>query len=104
MSVQLLLKELREKVHSILGDKLKEVILYGSYARGDYSTESDVDVLLIVKERLSLEEYEKIMEVIAELSLKYEKVISIIDYPENIFMTSDSPFLQNVKKEGIKIE
>ncbi|MCO6041875.1 nucleotidyltransferase family protein [Thermococcus alcaliphilus] len=104
MSIQLLLKELREKVHSILGDKLKEVILYGSYARGDYSTESDVDVLLIVKERLSLEEYEKIMEVIAELSLKYEKVISIIDYPENIFMTSDSPFLQNVKKEGIKIE
>ncbi|ALV63916.1 hypothetical protein ADU37_CDS22190 [Thermococcus sp. 2319x1] len=100
MSVQLLLKELREKVHSILGDKLKEVILYGSYARGDYSTESDVDVLLIVKERLSLEEYEKIMEVIAELSLKDEKVISIIDYPENIFMTSDSPFLQNVKKEG----
>ncbi|WP_175060148.1 nucleotidyltransferase domain-containing protein [Thermococcus sp. 2319x1] len=100
MSVQLLLKELREKVHSILGDKLKEVILYGSYARGDYSTESDVDVLLIVKERLSLEEYEKIMEVIAELSLKDEKVISIIDYPENIFMTSDSPFLQNGKKEG----
>ena len=104
MSIQALLKELREKVRSILGDKLEEIILYGSYARGDYSTRSDVDILLVVKEKLNLEEYEKIMEIAAELSLKYERIVSIIDYPKRIFTSSDSPFLQNVKREGIKIE
>jgi len=31
----------------IYGDDLKSVILYGSYARGDYDCESDIDVVAL---------------------------------------------------------
>jgi predicted nucleotidyltransferase len=33
---------------SVFGTKLNDVILYGSYARGDYDSESDIDVMIIV--------------------------------------------------------
>ena len=35
-------------VRNLFDDKLKDVILYGSYARGDFDNESDVDVAVIV--------------------------------------------------------
>ena len=35
------------EVKKILGDRLKKVILYGSYARGDYNKKSDVDIMIL---------------------------------------------------------
>jgi predicted nucleotidyltransferase len=40
----MILNELIERVRPVFGDKLKKVILFGSYARGDYDAESDVDI------------------------------------------------------------
>ena len=31
----------------ILGENLKKVILYGSYARGDYTENSDIDIMVL---------------------------------------------------------
>ncbi|USH00499.1 nucleotidyltransferase domain-containing protein [Thermococcus argininiproducens] len=104
MNLQMLLRELKENLKKALGDEIEDIILYGSYARGDYSRESDIDILLVVKEKLDLHKYEKVNEIATKLSLKYEIVISIMDYPKKDFMSLDSPFLQSVKKEGIKIE
>lgn len=46
--LDLILKELIEGVFPIFSDKLKRVILFGSYARGDYDEESDIDVMLML--------------------------------------------------------
>ena len=35
------------KIKKILGKKLKKVILYGSYARGDYTENSDIDIMVL---------------------------------------------------------
>ena len=35
------------KVRKILGKNLKQVILYGSYARGDYTEDSDIDIMVL---------------------------------------------------------
>lgn len=35
------------KVQAVFGDKLDRVILYGSYARGDYDENSDVDIMIL---------------------------------------------------------
>lgn len=37
------------QLRRLLGDKLSKIILYGSYARGDYRKYSDVDVMILVK-------------------------------------------------------
>lgn len=35
------------QVKEILEDKLSKVILYGSYARGDYRENSDIDIMVL---------------------------------------------------------
>lgn len=44
------MKELKDGLVQIYGDRLEGVYLYGSYARGDYRSGSDVDVMLLLKD------------------------------------------------------
>ena len=46
--MQNLITEYVTAVKKIYGNHLKQVILYGSYARGDYTKDSDVDIMLLV--------------------------------------------------------
>ncbi|MBO0799234.1 MAG: nucleotidyltransferase domain-containing protein [Blastocatellia bacterium] len=43
-----ILNELRQALESIYRERLKQVILYGSQARGDAQLESDIDVLIVL--------------------------------------------------------
>ena len=43
-----ILKKYVEDVHEIYGEKLKTIILYGSYARGDFRPDSDIDIMILV--------------------------------------------------------
>jgi predicted nucleotidyltransferase len=40
--------QVSESLQRIVGDKLRKVYLYGSYARGDYNEGSDIDILALV--------------------------------------------------------
>ena len=97
-----ILKEFKREITEILGDKLVDVILFGSYARGDYTKESDVDVLIIVKERPTIDEENKISKLCLKFLIKYNITISAITYPKGIFDLGSS-FISEVKKVGVKI-
>ncbi len=97
------LRELKKEITKVIGDKLKTLILFGSYSRGDESDFSDLDLLLVVRNNLSPYEKSKINEIVAKFSLESDIVISCIDYPENIYREYNTPFLLNVKEEGHEI-
>jgi predicted nucleotidyltransferase len=101
--VKKILLEFKEYLKEILQSKFVELILYGSYARGDYEFGSDVDVLLLVKEKLTKKEKDSISIKASELSLKYDIVISCFTYLYQAYKTWETPFLMNVRSEGIKI-
>jgi hypothetical protein len=101
--VKMILEEFKEYVKEILPSKFVELILYGSYARGDYEFGSDVDVLLLVKEKLTKKERARVSIKASELSLKYNTVISCFVYIYQAYETWETPFLMNVRSEGIKI-
>lgn len=46
-NIQSILTEYLAEIQKIYGSHLKSVILYGSYARGDFTSDSDVDLSLI---------------------------------------------------------
>lgn len=48
MTIQTLLTDYLAEIQKIYGLHLKSVILYGSYARGDYTPESDVDIMILL--------------------------------------------------------
>ena len=46
--LQFLLEDYTNDLQKIYGNHLKTVILYGSYARGDYTEESDIDIMILL--------------------------------------------------------
>ena len=55
-----LLRETRDELSKVFGSKLLSLVLYGSYARGDYDSESDIDVMALVDmEREELNRYRR---------------------------------------------
>lgn len=106
--LQIILSEMAKTARETFGEQLDSVILYGSYARGDYTPDSDVDIMILVKGIApdDLWHYKKpIIKAESELGLKYDLVISsTIKDIETFNMYLDVlPFYQNVMKEGIKV-
>jgi len=98
--------ELYKKCKEAYGEKLVEVILYGSYARGDFSDSSDVDIMVIVEDD-------------SETTLSRRQlcsIASIIDFKYDVFLSpairkksdyeerkSSSGYYANIHKEGVRI-
>lgn len=100
------LQELKKRLKDIYGDRLRSVVLFGSSARGDFTEESDVDVLVVLK---SIIDFDKDFNTIFDLTLNVEKnyndfvMISVIPAKEEDYLSKVTPFLLNVCKEGIQI-
>lgn len=97
-----LMKELKEGLIQIYGDKMKAVYLYGSYARGDYRQGSDVDVMVLLKDyRDYWKEYMRSSDYVSDISLKYDVTVSYILIKEFQWNASDKPVLRNIRKDGV---
>ena len=93
------------KLKQIFGDKLRKIILYGSYARGNYDSESDIDILVIIDD-LNLRRYNQLLSQIElELFSKFNLLFSIMPENENYFLKNSDllPFFRNVFEEGVVV-
>jgi len=98
------LSETKEQLQSIYSRQLREIILFGSYARGDYSKGSDIDLLLLLDHLDNPgAERERYMAIICDLSLKYDMVVSIIPMDYASYHTRKTPLILNVQKEGVRL-
>lgn len=94
-------------VNEILGDRVKKIILYGSYARGDYNEGSDIDIMILTDladERI--EEYEtKVWDFAYDLEYDSNFTIHLSPSIKNIdkynTRISFMPFYKNVQKDGV---
>ena len=64
-----ILKKYAEDVHKIYGEKLRTIILYGSYARGDFRPDSDIDIMILVD--LSDDEIRRKGHTLSDLTFDY---------------------------------
>src|SRR5829696_8788340 len=99
--IRKVMKELKEGLIRIYGDKLKELYLYGSYARGDYRQSSDVDVMILLSDFKNYwEEINRTSELIQNVSLDHKILVSRIFITEEKWNRSDTPLLENIHHEG----
>ena len=86
-------------------NKLSDVRLFGSYARGDHSDESDIDVMVILD--MSDDETRKclsrVCRIASDLDLKYNVLISPILRSKSKYDSRKNMygFCRNVERDGI---
>jgi len=99
-----ILQSLRAGLAQALGDQLESVILYGSQARGETRADSDIDVLVIVRDEADYGELiQRTSALVSTLSLEYDVVISRAFASKSRFDRERSPFFLNVRREGVAV-
>lgn len=104
-NIKNILNDFVEEVKKILGNRVKRIVLYGSYARGDYNKGSDIDIMILTDlSDKEISEYSmKIWEKSADIEIDYGIVISsLVRNIDNFEAWSDvKPFYINIINEGV---
>lgn len=96
-----------QTVQDMIGDKLDSIWLYGSYARGDYDSDSDIDIMVLAN--VSADEAGMIdrglVSLTSDLGLKHDVLISLcVKDCDTFYKWKDVvPFYQNVLQSGVKL-
>ncbi|MEM7587935.1 MAG: nucleotidyltransferase domain-containing protein [Acidobacteriota bacterium] len=96
-----LLNRLRTGLEELYRERLAGMFLFGSYARGEASDESDVDILIVLEQ---LEDYgleiERTGNLVSSLSIELDTSISRVFVSSRDWREADSPFLSHVRQHA----
>ena len=102
--IKVLLEKLKSGVKQIYGEQFREAYLFGSYARGDYDLDSDIDILIVLSD---FEKYgaelNRTSELIGSLSLEYGATVSVVFTRQREWQTDKLPLLLNIHAEGVVV-
>lgn len=99
-----IMKAMVECYRNVYANQIVDIVLYGSYARGDYTENSDIDIVAVVHgSRMELQQ--KLKEVwnrSAEVGLENDIVVSptVIPYDEFKKYQDTLPYYRNILQEG----
>ena len=98
-----ILDELILGITEVLKGNVVRIVLYGSVARGTHTIDSDIDIAIFLLSKMDDEAEDMLSDLIVDLNLKYDKVLSVIDIDETVYRRWQNvvPFYQNMDREGI---
>lgn len=87
----------------VYGRQLTQIVLYGSYARGSQSAESDVDIALFLEGEDSDTLHDKMTDLVVDYELELGITLSVvtIDNEQYRKWKDTLPYFQNIHREGI---
>jgi predicted nucleotidyltransferase len=87
-------------------DPFAEAYLFGSRARGDYNTNSDWDILILIDDqKVTSDIEEKFRDLLYDIEIESGQIISTFIYPKTYWesVLIYSPLYENVSNEGIRL-
>jgi predicted nucleotidyltransferase len=104
-TMQELINQYVDEIKKIYGEHLRKVILYGSYARGDFNEDSDIDIMILLDmSDMDLKAYSQQLSYMTyDYNMDNDVDIKPIAKSENFFnkWVDNYPFYNNVNNEGI---
>lgn len=99
------IKEFVSGANEILGDRIKKIILYGSYARGDFNKSSDIDIMILTDIPVDklYSYFVQISDMAYDIELKNDVIISPLlkNIEKFNYWLEALPFYMNIQKEGV---
>ncbi|MFO8039940.1 MAG: nucleotidyltransferase domain-containing protein [Sodalinema sp.] len=102
LTLEPILKDLKDELTALYRDRLVHLTLFGSQARGDHDSDSDIDVLVVLRSPVNPgEEIRRTGKIVADISLDYDVVISCLFIEEIQYQTRNNALLRNIRKDGV---
>ena len=103
-TIEPLLLELRRRFENVYHERIVQMILFGSQARNDAGQGADIDVLVVLRGEVQPGvEVARTGRIVADLSLRFNEVISCVFVNEEQFIGRNGPLLRNVRREGVSV-
>jgi len=96
-------KEFKQQIAELYGQRLKKVVLYGSYARGQANDEhSDIDLAVVLAGAVEpCKEIDRMADIFTDLNLEHNALIAVYPVSEENYNSVNSPLLLNICEEGV---
>lgn len=99
-----ILQELKDGLQKRYGSKLKSILLFGSYARGEQRGDSDIDIAVILEDfSHACAEIERTGDIVSSLSLKFDTLISLVPIKEKDWRKRKTSLISNIKRDGVAV-
>lgn len=104
-AIEPIVREFKAALQALYGDRLGNIVLYGSYARGDYDEESDIDLMILLNDEQvdTYAEIFRLSDFTLDFILRYGKAISVLPVPTKRYQQSFGPVYQNARREGLAV-
>ena len=104
MEIEHILKEFRKETEKLYGKKLKNIILYGSWATGEATEDSDIDLAIVLEGDVAPgKEIDRLIDVITDINLGCGVLISVYPVSEKNYYEVNSPLLLNIRREEVPV-
>ncbi len=105
--INTLLNQYVLNLKDIYGDSLRSVILFGSYARGDYNGDSDIDIMILLDiSETEVKRYgDSLSDMTYDFNMEHDLDIEPLVHTVALFQKWEKnyPFFSNIKKEGVTL-
>ncbi|OHB64377.1 MAG: DNA polymerase subunit beta [Planctomycetes bacterium RBG_13_62_9] len=102
MQAKQVIREFTQRVQTLYGDRLKRVVIYGSWARNEATAESDIDLAVVLADDVVPgKEIDRMIDILTDINLEYGELLSVYPVSEEDYLGRNSPLLINIRREGI---
>ncbi len=97
-------REFVEAAQTLYGERLRQVLLYGSCARQEATSDSDIDLAVVLSgDVVPGREIDRMIDLITDINLEHSVLLSVYPVSEEDFVNRNSPLLINIRREGMRI-
>jgi predicted nucleotidyltransferase len=104
MRIDAISQDFKSDIQKLYAERLKAVVLYGSWARNEASDDSDIDVAVVLSGDVEpCKEIDRMIDIITDMNLEHGVLLSVYPVSQEKCEQLNSPLIINLRREGVPV-